>query len=409
MEKSILNLTLAVSALMVGQAWGAAQTSGQNRPPSQVVRPIGVVERIQPGQLILHTDAGPVLTVRLPEGVRVVRVPPNAKDLKSAATISLDEISVGDRVLILGPVSAEGKSVLAQSVIVMTKTALEQAREAERLEWERRGINGVVRSIDPARKEITLAVPNSPPTPANPTHPVTLTPEPNAVLLRYAPDSTKFSDARRALFSEIKVGDQVRALGTKSTGGTHFAVEKLVSGTFRNIGATVISVDVADGTVTVNDLATGKPLRVRTNADSELHRLPPFIAGMIARFNARAENGKGTPGRPQGRAQEAGPWGSRRSGGKRAIWGGAESAPSGPPGNFQQMLARTPLLKLSELKPGEPLIIVSTQGTRPSEVTAIAVLSGVTPILEARPKGSKEVVLGPWNMSVGGGGDEEGP
>jgi hypothetical protein len=93
----------------------------------------------------------------------------------------------------------------------------------------------------------------------------------------------------------------------------------------------------------------------------------------------------------------------------KMMGGGAEGRPSGPPGDFQQMLARTPPLKLNELKPGEPLIIVSTEGAKPSEVTAIAVLSGVEPILEARPKGSKEVVLGPWNMSVGGGGGEEGP
>lgn len=77
-------------------------------------------------------------------------------------------------------------------------------------------------------------------------------------------------------------------------------------------------------------------------------------------------------------------------------------------GNFEQMLQRMPPLTLSELKPGEPLIVVSTEGAKPEEVTAIAVLSGVEPILRARPKGSKEVALGPWNMSVGGGGGETG-
>ena len=65
---------------------------------------------------------------------------------------------------------------------------------------------------------------------------------------------------------------------------------------------------------------------------------------------------------------------------------------------------------LSELKAGQALIIVSTEGAKPAEVTAIAVLAGVEPILEARPKGSNEVFLGPWNMSAGGGGGgDEGP
>jgi hypothetical protein len=47
--------------------------------------------------------------------------------------------------------------------------------------------------------------------------------------------------------------------------------------------------------------------------------------------------------------------------------------------------------------------VVSTQGADPSQVTAIVLLAGVEPILAARPKGSTDVVLGPWNMSMGGG------
>jgi hypothetical protein len=68
------------------------------------------------------------------------------------------------------------------------------------------------------------------------------------------------------------------------------------------------------------------------------------------------------------------------------------------------MLERTPPLTLSELKPGEALIVFSTAGAKPSEVTAIALLAGVEPILAARSKGSEEMVLGPWNMSMGGEG-----
>ena len=81
----------------------------------------------------------------------------------------------------------------------------------------------------------------------------------------------------------------------------------------------------------------------------------------------------------------------------------------GPPRDFNQMLEHMPPLSLGDLKPGQALIVVSTEGAKPSEVTAIAVLGGVEPILEARPKGSNQVVLGPWNMTVGGGGEEGGP
>jgi hypothetical protein len=328
-----------------------------------------------------------------------VRVPPGAKDLKTASPITVGEISLGDRVLVRGRVSDDQKSVAATSVIVMAKTELEKAREAERAEWRRRGIGGRVKSLDPAAKEITITVPTRPPDPANPTHPVTVTLAANAVLLRYAPDSVKFSDAKPGTFEEIKAGDQVRALGTKSEDGNRFAAEKLVSGTFRNIGATVISSDAQKGTVTVKDLASGKPVVVRTNPDSKLHRLQPFLAQMLAGFSSGAAPGGG-PGswRGAGGASNTAPSGPQG--------GGAGGWRNGSPPDFQEMLDRAPLLALGDLKAGDALMVLSTEGAKSSDVTAIIVLAGVEPILAAQPKGSEQMVLGQWNM---GGGGEGGP
>ncbi len=418
MKKWTLIVFMVLAEAVLIPAAGLAAAAQGTQASSQPVRPIGVVTQIQTGQFTLHTDAGPNLIIHLPEAVSVLRVPPGAKNLQSATKIRPSDIGIGDRVLILGPVSPDQKSVLAKTVIVMSKSALAEAREAEQLDWERRGIGGVVKSIDPASQELVVAVPNTPPTPENPTHPVTITLKPHAELLRYAPDSIKFSDAQPSTFAEIRVGDQIRALGDKSADGNHFSAEKLVSGTFRNIGATVISVDAAQGTLTVKDLATGKPLLVRTDADSQMHQLPAPIAHMIARFNSGAAAGNGAPGQPEQGARAESPRAqsrpSAREPGKQAKeTGGGGPGGNGPgvPHNFQQMLAQTPPLTLKELKPGEPLIVVSTAGAKPSEVTAIAVLSGVEPILSARPKGSKSVVLGPWSMSMGGGGGggEEGP
>jgi hypothetical protein len=390
---------------------GQAQSGAAS---SAAVRPIGVVTQIQSGSLTLHTDAGPNLAIELPEDVVVLQVPPGAKDLKSASKITVEDISSGDRVLVLGKVSEDKKSFVATRVIVMSKTELAAAQQAERQDWQKRGISGVVKSLDPQTKEITIAVPNSPPTPGNPTHPVVISLAPSATLLRYAPDSVKFSDAKPSPFGEIKDGDQIRALGNKSEDGTHYTAEKVVSGTFRNIGATVISVDAPAGTVTVKDLATGKPVLVRTNADSRMHSLPPFVAMMIARLNSGAP--AGSPGGPpaaaggqRGGESRGSPGGGNGQGGSAARGqGGARGGFSGPPRDFNQMLDRTPLLKLDELKPGDPLIVVSTEGVDPSKVTAIVLLSGVEPILAARPKGSKEVMLGNWNMGMGGGGEGGG-
>jgi hypothetical protein len=166
---------------------------------------------------------------------------------------------------------------------------------------------------------------------------------------------------------------------------------------------------------------------VHTNADSSLHQLAPYLAQMIAMFNSGAP--AGMPGQAQG-GRPAGAAGAGQGGaafqrssnggagqGQGAAAGGMGGGPGGGPGggmgrgprDFNQMLDRMPSFTLSELKPGEALIVVSTQGEKPSEVTAIVMLTGVEPILQARPKGSNEVVLGPWNMTMGGGGGEGGP
>lgn len=404
---------------------------GQSQAPTGTtsatpVRPIGVVTQIQPGSLTLHTDAGRDLAVQLPDGVAVLRVAPGSKDLKTAAKISVSEISSGDRVLVQGKVSDDGKSLVATRVVVMSKTDLAAAQQAERLDWQKRGISGVVKSLDPLKKEITISVPNSPPTPGNPTHPVLISLAPSASLLRYAPDSVKFSEAKPSPFDDIKAGDQVRALGDKSSDGASFTAEKVVSGTFRNIGATVISVDALAGSVTAKDLATGKTVLVRTNSDSRMHTLPPFIAMMIARLNS------GGGAAPAGGAPGGGPPGPPAGGNAYAQGGRAGGAPGAPggqmggqgrggpgggfgggPRDFNQMLDRTPTLKLDELKAGDALIVVSTEGADPAQVTAIVLLAGVEPILAAQPKGSNQMILGQWNMGMGGGdqggGGEGGP
>jgi hypothetical protein len=356
----------------------------------------------------------------LPEGVTVVRVPPGAKDLKAATKITVGDIHMGDRVLVRGRLSDDQKSILATSVIVMMQTDLAKAHEAESLDWQRRGTGGLVKAVDPQTKEITISAPSTPPTPGNPTHPMVISLAPNAVLLRYAPDSVKFGDAKPSTFDEIKVGDQVRALGTKNEDGSRFTAEKLVSGTFRNLAATVIAADAPNGTVTVKDLATGQPVLVHTNADSSLHQLPPMVAQMIAILNS------GLPAGMPGQAANGGAASATRVGqGDAAARGSSSRGPGqaqgGRPGggfgggmgqgprDFNQMLGHMPPFALTDLKSGEALIVVSTQGAKPSEVTAIVMLTGVEPILQARPKGSNQVVLPSWNLGAGGGEGEGGP
>lgn len=72
-------------------------------------------------------------------------------------------------------------------------------------------------------------------------------------------------------------------------------------------------------------------------------------------------------------------------------------------GDFQQMLNRMPAITLSELHKGDAVLIVATEGTGSSS-TAITLLSGVEPILQAAPA-SQGMMLTPWSLGGAPGGE----
>lgn len=420
MNKVSSYVLLVLAGLSFACRLAIAQAPAQNPPTAPAAKAVGDVTQIQSGHITVHTEKGDV-QVELPEGAKILRVPPGAKDLKAAVPIAVSDISPGDRAVVLGHLGEDQKTLEATRVVVMSKSDLTSYHAAEVREWQTRGIEGVVKTVDPAKMEITISVPNRPPTPGNLTHPVILTTTPQTVLLRYAPNSVKFADAQASNIAGLKVGDQLRALGTKSEDPSHYAADKVVFGTFHNIGATVISVDPQANTLTVKNLGTNKQVVVHVNADSQMHQLPEFLAQMIAMLSS---GGAGLGGMAPGAAAGApGGYGGPAAGGRGGSGGAPGGVGGGGPGgagggmrrggmgNINQALDNMPTVTLNDLKRGEPIVIFSSEGTSPSAVTAIYILTGVEPILAAQPKGGGEVNLGGWNLSTGGGavGGEGGP
>jgi hypothetical protein len=65
------------------------------------------------------------------------------------------------------------------------------------------------------------------------------------------------------------------------------------------------------------------------------------------------------------------------------------------------MLSRAPAIPFTDLKKGEAVMVVSTDGT--TEVTAITLMAGVEPLLEAP---AAQNLLSNWSMSTGAGAGE---
>jgi len=274
-------------------------------------------------------------------------------------------------------------------IVVMSKSDIANKQAQERADWDRRGVIGVVTAAGGDQIAINLRGPGG-------NKPLIIVPGKDAVVRRYAADSVKFADAKLSKIGDIKVGDQVRARGDKSEDGARMTADEIVSGSFRTIAATVNSIDAGENVMRVTNLDGKKAMVVKINPDSVLRKLPPQMAQVLAARNRPPEQGAAA-GAPAATTENGGPGGA---GGGR----GGEGRGRAGGGDLQQMLERTPKITLADLKPGDAIIVSSTEGTAPNQITAINVVAGVEPILTA--PGRKDMALGSWSLDMEGGGGQ---
>jgi uncharacterized protein DUF5666 len=385
-----------------GSAVGQDQTAGQ----PAVVRRIGAIKVITGNAITLTPDSGPDIAVTVQPNARILRIAPGEKDLKNATPVQLSDLQVGDRVRVRGQASADGASIAALEVIVIPRSDLEARHEQERQDWQKRGLGGLVSAVDPGAGTVTISV-----TSLGGKKEIAVHTSRNTVFRRYAPDSVKFDDAKPSTLQEIRPGDQLRARGDRSADGSELTAEEIVTGAFRNVAGLVNSVDASAGTITVQDLLSKKPVQVKITSESQLHKLPPEMAQRIA-MRLKASMPPGTPGASassnSGSSQKAGDAAqSVQSSGVNSGGGGMNAGGTRQRGttDFQQMLSLMPPVTIADLHKGDAVLIVTTEGTASSGGTAITLLSGVEPILQAAPTGSQAMMLAPWSLGGAPGGD----
>ncbi len=408
----VVTLTAICLSLCAGIAAGSPHANAHawqqsTAQTSAVARPVGTIKSISGNTITLTTDAGSDVIIQVQDATKFVRIAPGQKDLKDATAIQLADIQPGDRILVRGKLADDGKSVLATSIIAMKKADIADKQSREREEWQKRGTGGLVSSVDTTSNTISVSLPA-----VGEKKSVAIHLSKDTILRRYAPDSVKFDDAKPALLDQIKPGDQLRARGTRSADGTEFAADEIVSGTFRNIAGTISALDASEGSITVQDLVSKKSITVRITSESQLRKLPQPMAQRIAArlkgttpdapaatpapgsaapaANTGAGQAPGTNGPPSGNSAPGGSGGMGRSGG-------------GGTADLQQMISRMPAATLADLQKGDAVMIVATEGGPNGQSTAITLLSGVEPILEASPKSSASTILSPWSLSTGGG------
>lgn len=328
----------------------------QAQPSGQIS---GTVTNVGASQILLKSDRGADVSVTVTDRTNFLRIAPGETDSRKGTRMTLPDVTAGDRAVIVGAVPADPAAWVATAVLVMTRSDVASLQQKEQEDWRRRGTTGMVTALDAAGGTVTIR---------GGQHTYTVRPSDKTAYLRYAPDSPRFADARTSTFAEIKPGDQMRVLGNKSDDGATIQAERVVAGSFRQIAATITSVNPRTAELTVKDLATKKPLTMKVDSDSTMKKLPEPAARTLARRYA--------PGAQPDPAEN-----------------GA--------GDVNRMLENLPAMPLSELKPGDAIMVSTTQGSTPGRVTAIMLLAGVEPLLTASSTATRDILSG-W--SIGGAG-----
>ncbi len=386
-------ILLAATAMV-----GSVAVVATAQAPSQF---LGSVTGISGTTITVKTDAGDSRQVDVPADASLKRIAPGQKDLSTAADMTFAELATGDRVLVKVDPNATGPNAVALRIIAIKQADVAAKQAKEREDWTRRSIGGLVKSADPA-SGVILVTSGTGATAKT----ITVNTTKSTILKRYATASISYDTATLAPIDSIHPGDQLKARGAKSADGNQIAAEEVVSGTFRNISGAISSIDPATETFTLKDLGTKKVVTIHVPKDAQMRRIPDMMARMLAaRLSGAATSGAGArpayaggAGAAPGSAPGSAAGTPRAGGGQGASQGGSQWAGQGAGGGDpNQMLSRLPQIQVTDLKKGDAVMLVATDGT--TDFTAITLLAGVEPLLEA--PAASQALLNNWSMGSG--------
>lgn len=393
---SVQALTLALAILSpAGLAATAQAPAGAAPSATAAPRQSGTVKAVTPKDFVLTSAGGQDFAVTVPATAKILLVPPGSRDLSTAQPGTIGDIAAGDRAIVNGTAGDAGPMLTATRVIVMKSSAIAASHAADEAAWAR-GMGGIVKSVDPATGVVTVS---------SGMRTLTINTSPNTVVRRYAGNSVRFEDAVKSTLAEIRPGDQVRARGQRSADGSTLVADEVVTGSFSNFSGVLSGVDPSAGTITLKDLATKHTVTVAVTPSTNVRKLPPNVGQMMASRGQGGDTGGQSAGHaaaPAGAPQQ----GAGAAGGGAGRPGGGYPHAGGAGADLSRMMNRLPTETLADLKPGDAVMIVASNGGQTGAPTAITLLSGVEQILAAHPSG--ETTLSPWSLGSEPGEGEAG-
>jgi hypothetical protein len=376
----------------------SGQQSQQTAGARAVAKRIGAIKAINGTEITLTPDSGPDEKITVQPATQIVRFAPGETNVNNATPIQLQDLQVGDRIRATGWASDDSLPLPVLKIVVMKHSDLEAKHQQDLQDWQKRGVGGLVKAVDPGAGTVTISVRSKD---------IVIHSSSKTVIRRYAPGSAQFDEAKPGTLHEVHSGDQVTARGDRSADGSELTADEIVSGTFPIITATINSVDAVSSTLNVHELSSKRTVLIKVTHDSQLHHVPAEMAQMFA-MRLKGASGAvpsvapSTTSPPDNKTRPASPPGGMGTGGNGA------GARAGGGGDFQRLLDHLPAASLADLHKGDAVIIVSTEGTTSGSGTAIKLYSGVEPLLQAAPNAAQAMMLAPWSLG-GPAGDAGGP
>src|SRR5271156_4351183 len=125
LRTAALTATMVMPPAVLFACGGVVIAQAPAAAPAAVARQLGTVTAVAGSNLTLKTDAGQVVVVSVADGARILQLAPGSTDLKTAQTITLSDIAVGDRVLVSGK-TGDGAGLTASRVILMKSSDIAQ-------------------------------------------------------------------------------------------------------------------------------------------------------------------------------------------------------------------------------------------------------------------------------------------
>jgi len=376
---------------------------------SPYVSVIGTVEKIDTAGNVLTVkpDKGDSTSpVKFDERTTIAVIPAGETDVKKATPGAPKDISVGDKV-VARVLTADPTGKPARTIYVTKSADLAKLRERTQEEWKS-AVNGLVTAIEPGKIKINSKLPGSPVAKE-----IELTTSSHTDYERYNPENGKYEASDLAA---VKVGDQLRVLGQKNADSTEIKAENIGTGSFKTLGVVVKTIDPATHQITGTETGSKTPITVALRADTELKKFTDVAAMMVARQlnptyqqagGGRGRGGFGGGDRGGAAPGAGGPPAEGGAPGGGAPGGGRMGGGRGRGGmDVGKIIEQQPAIQLTELKPGDPIIVLGANTKDPGRMVAITLVAGVEPILRAAPSNGADPLAGSWNMGGGGGGDQ---